>query len=238
MRCILCKGADGPFTTVEHSVPESLGGGHWSELPPGLVCDSCQNYFGTKVECRALGDHPFLLLRTLLALPTKKGRAPWLDHSFEGKLESAGTPGRLYYAPAPHIRSPSEKSVMRFIAHPKEPRAVCRFLLKMGIEAIAFDTPDDALHERFDAARAVARGKSNAKWWYLECDEMTSAAEWFSGRQSEGESLVELSVATPAPGIEAVVFKIGPVTMIAPLLPNIHPDVAQAYEDHWRLVWS
>lgn len=236
MRCILCKGADGSFTTVEHAVPESLGGGTWSELPPGLVCDSCQNYFGTKVERLALADHPFLLLRTLLALPTKKRRAPWFDDPFEGRLESAGSPGMLLYNPAPHIENASEKSVMRLPPHPKDSRAVCRFLLKMGIEAIAFDAPDEALHDRFDAARAVARGKSNANWWYMECDDVTSPVDWFSGRQPEGESLIELSVATPAPGIEAVAFRLGPVTLIAPLLPNIHLDVGPAYEEHWRLV--
>lgn len=155
MRCILCKETGGLFTTVEHAVSESLGGGSWSELPPGLVCNTCQNYFGTKVERDALADHPFLLLKTILAIPTKKRKAPWLVDPLEGRLESAGQPGLLLYEPSGLIPHSSQKTVMRFLAQPTNPRAVCRLLLKMGIEALAFDSADEALHERFDAARAV-----------------------------------------------------------------------------------
>lgn len=236
MRCILCKETGELFTTVEHAVPESLGGGPWSELPPSLVCNSCQNYFGTKVERDALASHPFLLLRTLLAIPTKKRKSAWLDDPLEGRLESAGGPGLLIYEPSGRISNVSQKTVMRFPGQPAEPRAVCRLLLKMGIEALAFDSTSEALHERFDAARAVARGRSNQPWWYLECDNGTSLVAWFAGRLPEGESLAELFVSSPAVGVEMAVFKLGPVTLMAPLLPNIQPDVSGDWDSQWRLV--
>lgn len=236
MRCILCKETDGLFTTVEHVVPESLGGGSWSELPSGLVCDACQNYFGTKVERDALADHPFLLLRTILALPTKKRKAPWLVDPLEGRVESAGQPGLLLYEPSSFIPDPSQKAVMRFLAQPTNPRAVCRLLLKMGIEALAFESADEALHERFDAARALARGRSNERWWYLEFDRASSEVQWFSGELAEGESPVELYVSEPSPGIETVVLNFGPVTLMAPLLPNIEPDLSGDWDSRWRLV--
>jgi hypothetical protein len=212
-----------------------LGGGDWSKLPCGLVCDACQKYFGTKVERDALADHPFLLLRTFLSLPTKKGKAPWLQDPFEGRLEANGRPGRIFYEPAAHFRDASLKSVMRFVAQPKHPRVVCRFLLKMGIEAVAFEAPDEALHERFDAARAVARGKSSAPWWYLDCTDLSSMSSWFSGRPPTEEPLVELAFDTPAPGVEMVSFKLGPATLIAPLKPNIYPDAGLEKEPEWRV---
>jgi hypothetical protein len=235
MHCILCKQTDGAFSTLEHAVPESLGGGSWSELPFGLVCDACQKYFGTKVERDALADHPFLLLRTLLALPTKKRKAPWLHDPFEGRLESGGRPGLLHYEPAAHFQDASEKSVMRFVAQPRKPRNVCRFLLKMGIEAIAFESPDDALDARFDSARAVARGKSQAPWWYLECDDSSNFNAWLDGTPPEGEAIVELGVWTPASGVEMVSFKLGPVTLMAPLKSNIYPDPGLEGTSQWRL---
>lgn len=235
MRCILCKKTDGTFSTLEHAVPESLGGGSWSELPFGLVCDACQKYFGTKVERDALADHPFLLLRTLLALPTKKRKAPWFDDPLEGRLESGGRPGLLHYEPAAHFKDANKKSVMRCFAQPRNPRNVCRFLLKMGIEAIAFESPDDALHDRFDAARAVARGQSQAPWWYLECDDTSSFHGWLCDTPPEGEALVELGFGTPAPGVEMVSFKLGPVTLMTPLRQNIYPDPGLEGTPEWRL---
>ncbi|WBY02927.1 HNH endonuclease [Ramlibacter tataouinensis] len=235
MRCILCKQTDGAFSTLEHAVPESLGGGTWSELPFGLVCDACQRYFGTKVERDALAEHPFLLLRTLLALPTKKRKAPWSDDPLEGRLESGGRPGLLHFEPAAHFKDASKKSVMRFVAQPRNPRNVCRFLLKMGIEAIAFESPEDALDDRYDPARAVARGTSQAPWWYLECDDTTRFDGWLCGTPPEGEALVELGIGTPAPGVEVVSFTLGPVTLIAPLKQNIYPDPGLEGTPDWRV---
>ncbi len=140
MVCIFCKDASASFTTEEHVVPESLGGGDWSLLPNGLVCDKCQNYFGAKIERNVLGDTPFQLIRVLLSLPTKKRRAPKFFDSLEGILEATGLPNSFYYAPTTHMRGAIEaerKSQVRFPARPKDPRAVCRFLLKIGVETLA-----------------------------------------------------------------------------------------------------
>jgi len=97
-RCIFCMTKTGPFSTREHVLPESLGGGDWAVLPDGLLCDSCQNKFGSEIEQQALGDYPFSFLRTFLGIPTKKGKAPWFE-SWEGIIRafvrSSMKPGSL-----------------------------------------------------------------------------------------------------------------------------------------------
>ena len=70
--CIFCRTTNGPFTTREHILPESLGGNDWAILPEGMFCDSCQNRFGSHVEQLALGDYPFSFLRVFLGIPTKR----------------------------------------------------------------------------------------------------------------------------------------------------------------------
>ena len=69
-KCIFCKLTTGPFTTREHILPESLGGGDWAILPSGLLCDECQNRFGSSIEQQALIDYPFSFFRVFLGIPT------------------------------------------------------------------------------------------------------------------------------------------------------------------------
>ncbi len=73
-KCLFCK-SEGPFTTREHVLPESLGGGEWAILPDGLFCDSCQNKFGSEIEQQALNDYPFSFFRVFSGIPTKKRKA-------------------------------------------------------------------------------------------------------------------------------------------------------------------
>lgn len=73
MRCLFCL-SSGPFGTVEHVVPESLGNGDL--MLEGHVCDGCQRYFGTEVEHYVLNNSPMGFWRLLLGTPTKKGNRP------------------------------------------------------------------------------------------------------------------------------------------------------------------
>jgi hypothetical protein len=157
-QCIFCKTTDGTFRTREHILPESLGGGDWAILPPGLFCDSCQNVFGSSIEQQALADYPFNLLRTFLGVPTKKRKAPWFDCG-EGRIDSALVQGQFHYKAATPFAAGLEngtKTQLRIPAYPKKPGMVCRALLKMGLEVIAADNHEDALSSRFDGAREFA----------------------------------------------------------------------------------
>ena len=112
---------DGPFSTREHILPESLGGGDWAILPPGLFCDSCQNRFGSSIEQQALGDYPFTFLRTFLCIPTKKRKAPWFDSLGGSGLRPVPPWQHFGYDPAPHFApafTDGSKTQMRLLASP------------------------------------------------------------------------------------------------------------------------
>ena len=72
--CIFCGSTANRFETKEHIVPESLGGKEI--LPEGLVCDKCNNYFGSVFEKKALDSEKIKFLRALERIPNKRGRIP------------------------------------------------------------------------------------------------------------------------------------------------------------------
>ena len=74
-RCIFCKSHDRTFASREHIVPESLGNTSHI-LPPGIVCDACNNYFAVKVEGPVLSTPFFTQARSSSAIPNKRGRIP------------------------------------------------------------------------------------------------------------------------------------------------------------------
>lgn len=231
MACIFCKDAAASFTTEEHIVPESLGGGDWSLLPDGLVCDKCQNYFGAKIERNVLSDAPFHIIRTLLSLPTKKRRAPKFFDPLVGTLEATGLPNSFCYEPSPCMQDAIEagrKSQMRFPVRPKDPRAVCRFLLKIGIQTLAVGGRNVALLGKYDAARDFARrGGPGSTWWYIECSPEDAIRRWLVSTQdlNGGETLSRVEISEPAPGLEILVFRLGPAVFMVPLVPNVVPEL-------------
>jgi hypothetical protein len=239
-RCVFCKSTAGPFRTREHILPESLGGGDWAILPPGLFCDSCQNVFGSSIEQLAIDDYPFSLLRVLLGIPTKKGKPPWMA-TWEGKICSSLTPGMFHYDPASTLVEAMEngrKSQIRILAHPQRPAMVCRTLLKMGIEVIAADKPTDAFAEKVDAARRFAlRGEKDCEWWYLQREDHDLAAKLLRREPVEFEPF-RLEVSEIANGDDtAEVFhlRLFFLDMMAPMESRIVPDFAELPEPQYRL---
>jgi len=75
MRCIFCKCDSSSSRSREHIIPESL----WNVshvLPPGIVCDKCNNYFAREIE-KPFSETPAILaLRFHEALPSKRGIIP------------------------------------------------------------------------------------------------------------------------------------------------------------------
>ena len=78
MRCLFCKRASDASKSKEHILPESLGNSLHT-LPPGIVCDSCNNYFSREVEKPFLEAEATKSLRFVEGLPSKRGRIPQLD---------------------------------------------------------------------------------------------------------------------------------------------------------------
>lgn len=75
MRCIFCKKDSSNSKSVEHIIPESLGNKR-NILSKGVVCDSCNSYFGSKIEKTVLEMPYFKSLRGRLMIENKKGKTP------------------------------------------------------------------------------------------------------------------------------------------------------------------
>jgi hypothetical protein len=241
-RCIFCMTEGGPFSTREHILPESLGGGEWAILPDGLLCDACQNKLGSKIEQQALGDYPFSFLRAFLGIPTKKGRAPWFE-SWEGMICGSPYPGTVGYNPAPFFEKAlleGKKTQIRLLAHPLRRDMVCRFLLKMGIEVIASDNDRDVFCSKFDQARQFAlTGKKLGKWWYLQSEKMDVLSRCLVQgiRTDEWASGVRLEVAKLEEGHEMFHLSLLYLDILAPLTRVITPQVEGLKEPEYRLFW-
>lgn len=240
MSCIFCSGTV-DASCEEHVLPESLGGKEWACLPSGLVCAKCNQYFGAKVEAQALSSFPLLPFRLLLGIPTKKRKAPALETHL-GMLRSGISPGTLGLDPANNSIerrvNGGEITQIRILAEPTEPLAVCRLLLKMGLEVLANDSPDAARSSKFDAARTFARSpQGNQQWWFLvACDhtrlfarfrEGVSAAAWAKG--------VSLSISQEQ-GAAVFHLRLLDMSLITPLEPKFQPsDELRNNEPDWRL---
>jgi len=90
MRCIFCKSDSSLSKSVEHIIPESLGNKEHI-LPPGVVCDRCNNYFSRKIEKELLEQPYFSSVRSRNVIRSKKGKFP----GEKGVLLSPPTPIEL-----------------------------------------------------------------------------------------------------------------------------------------------
>ncbi len=75
MRCILCKSLSDSSKSVEHIVPASLGNED-HVLPPGWVCDACNNYLSREVEAPFLNSEYGKRARFEMRIPSRRGRIP------------------------------------------------------------------------------------------------------------------------------------------------------------------
>lgn len=75
MRCIFCKKDSSNSKSAEHIIPESLGN-QTNKLSRGVVCDTCNNYFGNKIEKPVLEMPYFKSLRGRAMIKNKKGKIP------------------------------------------------------------------------------------------------------------------------------------------------------------------
>lgn len=227
-KCIFCKSTTGTFTTREHILPESLGGGDWAVLPEGLLCDKCQNIFGSSIEQQALADYPFSFFRVFSGIPTKKGKPPWFP-SWEGTIKASLQPGIVGYDPSGIFRNAVEggqKSVIRLLAHPLKPQMVCRFLLKMGLEVVATDNTEVVFDKKFDEARNFALlGEKQRDWWYLQHEDHPAASNYITKRITAQEWTNNLKLETVIIEDDAEVFhlKLMYIAFIAPLESRIWP---------------
>lgn len=238
-RCIFCS-SDGPFTTIEHILPESLGGGGWAVLSDGLYCDACQNRFGSEIEQQALGDYPFSFLRIFLGIPTKKRKAPWFK-SWEGTVRSTLQPGTFGYDPAPPFEKAiitGKKTQIRLLAHPIRPHMICRFLIKMGLEVVAADNAIDVFGAKFDAARHYAlTGHKTQPWWYLQVERMRDASRLIMQGVSRSDWLQKIKLEVVKLEAQQEIFHLNLLylDLFTPLTEEVQLDMDGMEEPEFRL---
>ena len=183
MRCIFCKRNSTTSTSKEHIIPESLGN-MLHTLPPGVVCDACNNYFAREVEKPFLESESVRSLRFEQALLSKRGRIPALS----GIIKPIFAPAILTrHTSAPFRTSmfvPEDAlSVMQklpsgqllFSAAPGNlsGKVVSRFLAKIAIEVMAarlLNLPEELEHLvdeiQLDPIRNHARRGDTPTWPY------------------------------------------------------------------------
>lgn len=240
-KCIFCKSTTGPFTTREHILPESLGGGAWAILPDGLLCDQCQNRFGSSIEQQALANYPFSFFRVFLGIPTKKEKPPWFE-SWEGIVGASARPGVITYRPATPFEKAAEegrKSQFRLLAYPLKPHMVCRFLLKMALEVVAADNPQAVFDEKFNEARDFALlGEKRCKWWYLQYEDNSAASRYITHGITIEEWVknTKLEVVIIEDGAEMFHLKLLYTDLFTPLESHIQPPPKDSLsEPEYRL---
>lgn len=179
--CIYCRGA-GPFTTIEHVVPESLGNDDL--VLRDCVCDACQAYFGKEIEAYVLAKTPIAVWRTLIGVRTKKGRLPAVDVSQpnrpKGRLpdihrrhDDLGFAAHPDGSTSVDIDDDSAidsiligaKREFNLVLSPKKVSMLGRFLAKVGLGVLATSEMQSVYDEEFDKVRGYARVGSSEEIW-------------------------------------------------------------------------
>jgi hypothetical protein len=75
LKCLFCQANSDSARSIEHIVPESLGNKTFI-LPPGVICDGCNNYFACEVERPFLESPSISLMRFHQLVESTKGRVP------------------------------------------------------------------------------------------------------------------------------------------------------------------
>jgi len=174
IRCLFCDGT-GPFSTVEHVIPESLGNDDF--LLRGEVCDQCQRYFGKEVEKYVLEKTPIAVWRALLGIQSKKGKLPSIDMSISERRrgilpeysrhhdngvgftaeEDGSTSVHCDDATIEQKIVDQSRTQLRFVLSPKHLVLMGRFLGKIAIEMYCVADTVRARLPRYDQLRQYAR---------------------------------------------------------------------------------
>lgn len=184
MHCLFCKKNSENSKSKEHIIPESLGNEEYV-LPPGWVCDKCNNYFARKVEAPFLETCYGKSSRFEMGIPNKRGRIP-LGTGFHPQSRSVINvmfkDDRFSVFPAQgedeskFIRSFQTQKYGSFYfpsaGDPKLNYETARFIGKVGLEILAYrfiDEPgwnDELVNkDELDPLRNyVRRGKQGFIW--------------------------------------------------------------------------
>ena len=171
-RCIYCLDASGTSRSVEHVIPESLGNTKLV-LPPGVVCDRCNNYLSRKVEGPFLNSFPIRKLRFDQALPSKRGRVPRLEVAVAGGgpavlARAAGGPIVIAFDRTADVLDAVARSRGVLLGeeyHPPDARVRSRFVGKVALGFLAASSLQHANeYEWIVETRELDELRNHVRW--------------------------------------------------------------------------
>lgn len=178
--CLFCK-QPGVFQTREHIVPESLGND--TDILKGVICNSCQNYFGREIEKAALEQTPIAFWRSCLGIRTKRRHLPSvnLDPPLRGAIPAFHPTSDTGIGFSAHENGstsidvdnsafiqrllPKDEGEYRMVLSPWHLSIIGRFLGKMGLEYVALSDLDYAFSTQFEDIRSFVRYGSRKHLW-------------------------------------------------------------------------
>jgi hypothetical protein len=181
-QCLFCR-TQGNFRTREHIVPESLGND--TDILEGVICSSCQNYFGKEIEKTALEQTPIAFWRSYLGIRTKKKHLPSvnLDPPARGAIPAFHPVSDTGIGFSAHEDGSTSidvdnsvfiqrlllqgKGEYRMVLSPWHLSIIGRFLGKMGLEYVAFADLNCAFSVQFDDMRSFVRYGSTKHLWSI-----------------------------------------------------------------------
>lgn len=165
--------------------------------------------------------------------------------TYLGEIKSIGLEGKFGLDPSnKEIESFVNKGDLSTLYIPtdvSEPLALCRLLLKMGLQTVACDTLNDAFLQKFNDARVFARSpRRSSNWWFLLYIDHQSLFHKFIGGVSHREwySNIKLEVVTE---FEAEIFhlKLMDMHFITPLESRVIPyNLDTLPQPDYQLIWA
>jgi hypothetical protein len=182
MECLFCRRDDGGFIAREHALPESLGNSELI-LPPGVVCDRCNNGTLSDLDQMLCDFMPIKARRTVLGISSKSGKIPQLRVT-EGSAEHL--PGQDGADPTLVLTSSTRRQMLRETGRhpdgrvslewtfsggrrmsPQYAAQLSRALLKAALECAWLDHGAATLDARFDHVRAAVLGEPRAGFFSM-----------------------------------------------------------------------
>jgi hypothetical protein len=221
--CIFCFGCE--CTSIPHIVPESLGGRDSPIGRFGVTCDRCNQYFGQKVEAKALQSFPFIGYRLFRGIPSKKRRFVRMSTTL-GQLEASGELGIVHLEPRDQRLSSlieqGQVNQIRILAEVSESLAVARMLLKIGLEQLGKHFYAVATSDRVSEARTFARAPSKGdQWWFI----LRSAPEELFSWEASEDASIEI---VEQDGVLVSVMHLPGVTTMVPLESRALPPLPES----------
>ena len=174
--CLFCRRTDGGFTSREHVFSESFGNQTYV-LPPGVVCDRCNNGPLSVVDNALASFPPFALLRAERGIGGKRGIAPvmdiggtqvWFSAPCELNVQTNSRKVTSGMNQAPGGTPEGTLNLKGYHNTPQKCRDMTRAIWKSALELIFWDGGAAvAMDPRFDGARQATLDSRAQGWCVL-----------------------------------------------------------------------